>query len=437
MFDTYKFNQQALAFLLYNSEKIREHTSKLFDNYSFNEYHAIIYKEIKEYINKYNITPDDSHLLHIIKEKFGSKIDYDIIKKELVDILKLKSSINTDDFKYVKDILNKGYKDIRSAIFLEELIDSHNNHTLIDTIDDLTEDFKKDVVEVDDIHSNIFFDVDNVFMKDEKNKIATPWPSLNKITNGGLGSGELGVIIAPTGRGKSFTLINIAHTAIKKEFRVGFISLEMSVENLSKRLYALILNKSLLEIEYYKDELKDELKKYEGLIEILYFPAYTISPQNVERIIKEKKFDIVLIDYPDLLKSSLLVKDRPDLNIQRTYEYLHSIAGKLEIPIWTVSQANREGSSTDNITLANSSESYSKTFTADLILSLNQDKTRQQINEASFSVLKNRSGVLARNIPLKMELHRSKITELEDTISKSEQIKRSLLNKKFKGGLEE
>ena len=49
-----------------------------------------------------------------------------------------------------------------------------------------------------------------------KNNYGTPWDVVNDIMDGGLGVGELGVIVTPAGIGKSWTLQSLGVGVLKK-----------------------------------------------------------------------------------------------------------------------------------------------------------------------------------------------------------------------------
>ena len=56
----------------------------------------------------------------------------------------------------------------------------------------------------------------------------TPWEVINELTDGGLGKGELGVMVAPAGIGKSWALMNIGADAVKKGKTVLHYTLELN-----------------------------------------------------------------------------------------------------------------------------------------------------------------------------------------------------------------
>ena len=53
-----------------------------------------------------------------------------------------------------------------------------------------------------------------------RSTVETPWEVINDLTQGGIASGELGVIVAPAGIGKSWVLSAIGANAVKKKLNV-------------------------------------------------------------------------------------------------------------------------------------------------------------------------------------------------------------------------
>ena len=54
------------------------------------------------------------------------------------------------------------------------------------------------------------------------------------------------------------------------------------------------------------------------------------------------------------------------------YEELRNLAGELNVPVWTASQSNKEGSEKDVVGLTNMGESYAKAQVADVVLTLSR-----------------------------------------------------------------
>ena len=63
-------------------------------------------------------------------------------------------------------------------------------------------------------------DIDLRFEESARKCVPTGWDSVNELTGGGLAAGELGVVVAPAGIGKSWGLVVIGAAAIKKKLNV-------------------------------------------------------------------------------------------------------------------------------------------------------------------------------------------------------------------------
>jgi len=168
---------------------------KYFDNNSF----RYIIQNLKEYYEKYNKIP--SYLT--LEQKIISENSVSDSYKIHIDTL---TQIKNDDkdFDFVKDIalnfckqqnLRKVLKDV------DRIIDNGNfeEYNKIETI------IQKalQIGYVDDETLNVFDDIDDVLVDNFRQTIRTGVNGFDEILKGGLGKGELGVILAPTGTGKS------------------------------------------------------------------------------------------------------------------------------------------------------------------------------------------------------------------------------------------
>ena len=58
-------------------------------------------------------------------------------------------------------------------------------------------------------------DFEERFKLKSRNPVTTGWKEIDQLPQGGLGRGELGVVVAPTGAGKSMALVHLGAQAIK------------------------------------------------------------------------------------------------------------------------------------------------------------------------------------------------------------------------------
>ena len=57
------------------------------------------------------------------------------------------------------------------------------------------------------------------YLESVRNTVTTGWEVVDDIAYGGLGKGELGVFVAPSGIGKSWALVNVGAAAVKAKYK--------------------------------------------------------------------------------------------------------------------------------------------------------------------------------------------------------------------------
>ena len=272
----------------------------------------------------------------------------------------------------------------------------------------------------------------------------TPWDVINDLTDGGLGKGELGVMVAPAGIGKSWALMNIGAHNVKKGKTVLHYTLELNEAYVGLRYDSVITGIANQNLKHYQDEVKEKLSKIEGELIIKYYPTKTVSvlgiKSHVEKCIMQgKKPDVVIVDYADLLRGHGQEKRH---ELEGIYEDLRGLAGEYEIPVWTASQANRSALEEDIIGADKIAESYGKVMVADFIISLSRKVTDKLAGTGRWHVIKNRFGPDGITLPSKMntsngqfDIYNDNSVQGKDTqkqMSNGNELARKMLSQKFK-----
>jgi replicative DNA helicase len=248
-------------------------------------------------------------------------------------------------------------------------------------------------------------DVDKWLYDYWDDKVRTGLPHLDMVLEGGLGAPELGIILAPPNRGKSAMLVNLGYGAasIGSGKNVLHFTHEMKVEQVAKRYAARIAfrfpqrddNLS----EYEEDFLKAAKKLVTGKIRIMG-GVNTIPDMElrITRLIDEGfKPDIIIDDYPDLLRPSKHYEDRR-FELSDTYSACRNISDKFRIPFWGASQSRRESLSKEIITMQDIAEDIGKAAIADTIVALCQTWEEEQAEQCRLFIAKLRDG--SRRKPL-------------------------------------
>jgi KaiC/GvpD/RAD55 family RecA-like ATPase len=239
-------------------------------------------------------------------------------------------------------------------------------------------------------------DFDDRFVVEVRNPISTGWPQLDKITKGGLGQGELSVVIAPTGVGKSFALVHFGAQALKQGKNVVHYTLELRERVVAQRYDACLTGYNLDELLDKKDAIFDTIKDVDGQLIIKEYPTKSATTTTIKNHLDKTRqnhmeVDMVIVDYGDLLRGTTSMSEKRH-ELESIYEELRGIAQEFNCPLITASQTNREGSSEEVITMKSVSEAYNKCFVADFIISLSRTERDKSSNMGRIFVAKNRNG---------------------------------------------
>ena len=229
-----------------------------------------------------------------------------------------------------------------------------------------------------------------------RDPMSTGWSRMDEICKGGLGKSELGVVIAPTGAGKSMVLVHLATQAILQGKTVVYYTLELKDTVVGQRFDCCITDVPLQEHRDRQKEIISKVKDLDGTLIIKEYPTKSASVQTLKNHIEKLRKrgiepDMVLVDYADLLRPVRSSSEKRH-ELEETYEGLRSLAQTYEFPVWTASQTNRGGLNAEVITMEAISEAFNKCFVADFIFSLSRTVDDKQSNKGRLFVAKNRNG---------------------------------------------
>ena len=402
------FQIKSIASLLKNQTFLEQIHDILDEKHYDSDSLKWIVKECKKYYDEYRkcITLD------VFKVK-TSEVENDVLKVAIVENLKeIFRHLESPDLEFIQDQALDFFKNqtLKSAILQSvEIMESKGDY---DMIKRLVDDALNAGTERNIGHEYIEH-IEDRYSETARETVETGWEVIDDLTQGGLGGGELGVIVAPAGVGKTWVLAAIGANAMKRGKHIVHYSLELNESYVGLRYDSIFTGIANQNLKYHKDDVQSEMDKLKGDLVIKYYPTKSASVNTLSAHLKRittlgTQVDMVVVDYADILKDTGGSREVRHA-LGNIYEDLRGLAGEFQIPVWTASQANRSALDEDVIEATKVSESYQKIMTADFVMSLSRKVEDKIGNTGRFHVIKNRFGPDGMTFPAKVNTNTGKM----------------------------
>ena len=386
--------QENLCHLMLKDRTFCDQISEVLDVEFIQYEHLRIFVTILlEYRSKYRKHPSYETMATIITSEVGKYTN--ALKKQLT--LFYSKVINNNDIESAEFIKDHAIDFCRKQVLKKAMLQSVKllKSSSFEEIQRVIEEAMKLGTNVDFGH-DYHMDIDERYRIKTRNPITTGWSRLDEITQGGFGQSELGVVIAPTGAGKSMALVHIGATALKESKTVIYYTLELAESVVGQRFDSCITDIKLNDLLKNKFNVVEKLKEINGHLIIKEYPSKSASTQTIRSHIERLKKrginpDMIIVDYADLLKPVRSQGEKRH-ELESIYEELRSIAQSERCTVVTASQTNRGGLNAEVITMESISEAFSKCFVADFIFSLSRTPQDKQANTGRVFIAKNRNG---------------------------------------------
>ena len=384
------FQSKIITSLLVDSKFIKQIVDILEISYFDSDSNKFLIKSIKDYFGKYKTNPTMEAIKVLIDD-----VENDVLKTAIVDSLRNAwQHRESNDLEFVKEKTLEFCKNqvVKNAIMESvELLETQKYDEIKTIIDKaMTAGMERD------IGHEYITGFEERMTQQTRNTMPTQWDSVNDLMDGGLAGGELGVVVAPAGIGKSWTLQALGAHAVKKGLNVIHYTLELNAQYVGLRYDTIVSGQPTGNLQYYKDDVLKAINKLKGNLIIKYYPTRTASVNTLTAHLQQCELqgikpDMVIVDYADIMKSTQHFNEKRH-QIGHVYEELRGMAGEFDIPIWTASQANRSSLEEEVIGADKVSEDYSKVMTADFVMSMSRKVEDKIANTGRFHVIKNRFG---------------------------------------------
>lgn len=365
-------------------------------NYFEDQYLRIICATIKDAYERYEIIPDmgslEARLLESTKDEIQRK--YVITQLRKIQEASLNDTLWIQDtaMKFCKrQELNRSVKEIQKIIDKGSIDDYEQCEAILrkalehgDNRDDVTD---------------VFDNVSAILEPDFRHPIPTGIKKLDEIMDGGLAKGELGVVLAAMGVGKTTILTKMANTAKDLGYNVLQIFFEDLPSAIQRKHLSCWSGHKLNELSNHKEELIElvERKKIEpGVLKLKKFPSdgttIPIIRQYIRKLIAQGfNPDLVLLDYIDCVQPS---KKIDDVNVGEgfTMRQFETMLSELDIAGWCATQGNRSAIKSDVVEADQMGGSIKKGQIGHFLMSIGRTLDQRDAGTATVSILKSRFG---------------------------------------------
>ena len=395
-----------LTNLIYNSEYTRKVIPYIKGEYFQDTIQRIVFETIDTYVEKYKVNPDNVDVIKLDLEKVT--LNEEQYKKSLEYVDSLSLPISDEQFKWLVDETEKWCKDkaIYNAILNGiHIIDGKSKDQTPDAIPEILTDALSVSFDTHIGHDYMEqYEERYDYYHEKEEKIPFDLDFFNRITKGGLPNKTLNVCLAGTGVGKSLFMCHVAAATLLQGKNVLYITLEMAEKKIAERIDANLMNLTLDDVHdlpkrMFESRIEKIQKKTNGKLIIKEYPTASAHCGHFRALHNElllkKSFrpHIIFVDYINICASQ---RFRYGSNVN-SYTYIKGIAEEmrglaveLNVPIVSATQTTRQGFTSTDIGLEDTSESFGLPATADLMFALISTEELEGLNQMLVKQLKNR-----------------------------------------------
>lgn len=226
----------------------------------------------------------------------------------------------------------------------------------------------------------------------------------------GLHAGELGVVLAVPGIGKTMFLCHISKAAVLQRRKVLYLSLDDPTEIISERLDSSFSGIDLNQLSANRNAVVRRIKKLgetygESLIIKEMLPGSDMAAMNAymdKLLAKNYRPDLVILDYVNLVASTDRAwKDNQYKALGSVFQDLKRLCKERSCVVWVAAQANRSGVNKDLVTSAEIAESFEGVHAGNVIISLNRTPEELRSERLRIFLVKNKTSTAQVIIPIR------------------------------------
>jgi replicative DNA helicase len=366
-------------------------------HYFDNQYFRIICQMIKEYYSKYEHTPTFNTLEQLTK----SEITSPMAQKSVLDTLEQVKNVSDDGSAYVQEKALKFCKqqELQKVMTKAQSIIDKGDFESYDRLEEMVRGALQ-VGETDKGTTDVFFNIEEVLDDDYRHPIPIGVPGIDNLLKGGLAKGEIGVILAPTGVGKSTFTTKIANHAFNLGYNVLQIFFEDNPKIIQRKHFTLWTGTHPDDMSENREEVMAKVKHIKETMKnkliMKKLPSDTVTMNQIKNQVRKMiaegiRVDMIILDYIDCVVPDKMLGDewKSEGSVMRGFE---AMCHELDIAGWTATQGNRNSISSDVVTTDQMGGSIKKAQVGHVIITVAKSLQQKEMNLATIAITKSRIG---------------------------------------------
>ena len=391
------FQIQLINQLILNKDFARAIIDVLDSKYFDNQYFKIIAQLIKEYYVKYESVPTFETLDQLTR----SEISSDGARKIVLDTLIQIRDVSFEGHQFVIEKALKFCKqqELQKVMTKAQKIIDKGDFESYDQLEEMVNKALQ-VGEIEEGEHDVFTNLDQVLDEDYRHPIPMGIPGIDNLLKGGLAKGELGVILAPTGVGKTTVLTKICNHAFNLGYNVLQIFFEDNPKIIQRKHFTLWTGIAPDELSFHKDVVMEKVRDIkENVTNKLILKKYasdTLTMNQIKNQIRKMiaegtKIDMISLDYIDCVVPDKNLGDewKSEGSVMRGFE---AMCHELDVAGWTATQGNRSSISSDVVTTDQMGGSIKKAQVGHVIITVAKSLQQKEMKLATIAITKSRIG---------------------------------------------
>ena len=391
------FQLQLLNQVILDKEFARSIIDVIELNYFENKYFKLIIQMVKEYYKKYESSPSFETLGQIAKSEFQQEL----AARMVLDTINKVSEAPLEGSTYVQEKALKFCKqqELQKVMTKAQKIIDGGEFENYDTVEEMVSKALQ-VGEVDKGTEDVFHNLDEVLNDDYRHPVPMGIAGIDKLLKGGLAKGEIGVILAPTGVGKSTLLTKIANHGFNLGYNILQIFFEDNPKIIQRKHFTLWTGIAPDDMTNKKEEIMEKVTSIKesmtNKLTLKKLPSDTLTMMQIKNQVRKmiaegNKIDMVLLDYIDCVVPDKNLGDewKSEGSVMRGFE---AMCHELNIVGWTATQGNRSSISSEVVTTDQMGGSIKKAQVGHVIISVAKSLQQKEMKLATIAITKSRIG---------------------------------------------